>query len=226
MKFTLISKKKEISNVKTFVFKPEKPILWKAGQYLIYSLPHENQDLRGKMRFFTISSSPFEKNPSITTRIFGKKGSSFKNTLDSLKIGDEINAKGPDGDFIIKDYKKSYVFIAGGIGITPFHSILKQLDFEKKKIRAILLYTSSNKSFVFEEELNKLAYKNYNLEIIYMAAFKKIDKKILENFKDSKYVFFVSGPDPMVDVIENILLNLKIPKENIKLDYFSGYKKV
>ena len=60
MKLKLIAKKTEKKEIKTFVFEPEKKIKWIAGQYLIYSLPHENPDIRGKMRFFTISASPFE----------------------------------------------------------------------------------------------------------------------------------------------------------------------
>ncbi len=124
MIFTFLKKNKEADGVNTYIFKPETGFKWIAGQYLIYNLAHKKEDKRGKMRFFTISASPFQKYPSITTRINKKTGSSFKKALNQLKTGDEINAKGPDGDFFINDYKKKYIFIAGGIGITPFHSIL------------------------------------------------------------------------------------------------------
>src|SRR4030042_4868313 len=101
MKLKLIKKIRRVGNIRSFIFKPEKKFVWKAGQYLIAKIEHKKQDLRGDMRFITMSSAPFEKNVMITTRIFGKKASSFKKTLNNLKIGDYIGAKGPDGDLFI-----------------------------------------------------------------------------------------------------------------------------
>ena len=156
MKLTLIEKRKEAEDIVTFVFEPEKSIKWKAGQYLIYSLPHENPDIRGKMRFFTISSPPFEKNPSITTKIINK-ASSFKKALDNLSLGQTIEAKGPDGDFVIEDLNKKYVFIAKGVGISAFIPILKQLIYEKRKINALLLYINKTKDIAFKKDLEEIA---------------------------------------------------------------------
>ena len=122
MKLKLIEKRNETKDIITFIFEPEKKFKWRAGQYLILSTDHKNPDNRGKMRFFTISSAPFENNPSITTRINKINSSSFKKALTALKIGSVINAKGPDGDFVIKNINKKYIFIAKGVGITPFIS--------------------------------------------------------------------------------------------------------
>lgn len=223
MKLTLIEKRNETDNVKTFVFKSGTPLKWIAGQYLIYSLEHKNKDLRGKMRFFTISSAPFEKYPTITTRIF-EKPSTFKKNLNNLKIGAKIEAKGPDGDFIIEDYSKNFVFIAGGIGITPFISILRQLDHDNKKVRITLLYSNKNKNVIFKKDLEKLKERNSELKINYIFSPDRIDKKLLNNFVNKNIIFYVSGPDPMVEEIEKTLTTLGIDKEYIKSDYFSGYK--
>lgn len=226
MKLRLIAKKRLVSNIKSFVFKPKANITWTAGQYLIYSLSHKNEDLRGKMRFFTISSSPFQKHITITTRIF-KTASSFKKTLDNLKIGDEIEAKGPDGDFTFDNPKKLSVFIAGGIGITPFISIIRQLNFENKPINITLLYASKTKSIAFKNELEEIAKNHKEFKIRFVLFPKRIDEKVLNKFtKNKKTVFFVSGPDPMVDSVTKILLDLKVLEDNIKKDYFSGYKKI
>ncbi len=226
MKLKLISKKRFVSNIKSFTFKPQRPIKWSAGQYLIYSLSHKNDDLRGKMRFFTISSSPFEKNITITTRIF-KSASSFKKSLDNLQIGDTIEAKGPDGDFVIDDPKKRLIFIAGGIGITPFASIIRQLSFEKKPINITLLYANKTKSFLFKNDLDETAKIHKEFKIHWFLSPKKIDKRTLGRFtKNKRHIFYVSGPDPMVDEISDILKLLKVKEENIRQDYFSGYKKV
>lgn len=212
-----------MGNVVTFVFKPEEKLAWRAGQYLIYNLDHKSKDLRGKMRFFTISSPPFTKTPSITTRI-EKKSSSFKKALNSLKIGSTIEAKGPDGDFVIGKTNKSYVFIAGGIGINPFHSILLSLNKEKIDPKIQLLYQNKDKNVIFKNELDSLLLKN--LKIVYLIG-KRIDKKTISSIKGfkNKY-FYVSGPEPMVEFIEKTLDELKVPKKNQYFDYFSGYKSI
>ncbi|HYM65582.1 MAG TPA: FAD-dependent oxidoreductase [Candidatus Sulfotelmatobacter sp.] len=221
MILTLIDKKTETKDVNTYVFKSDVYFIWKAGQYLIYSLKHKNQDKRGKMRFFTISSPPFFKNPSITTRIDPVKGSSFKKALNNLKLGEKINAKGPDGDFIIDDFKKSYFFIAQGMGLTPFRSILKQLEFENKDLDIEFFYSGKDKNIIFKDEFDSLRLKN--LKIKYFIG-KRIREKDIISIKDfKKRQFYISGPDSMVEDMEKILLGLGIKKENIKSDYFSGY---
>lgn len=224
MKLTLIEKKKLTPEVFSFVFKTEEKIKWKAGQYLIYTLPHKNMDLRGKMRFFTISASPFQKFPSISTKIV-KESSSFKKALNKLKIGDEISAKGPDGDFVIKNPNKKYVFIAGGIGITPFASIIRQLNFEKKKINVTLLYSGKTNDLPFKKDFEQIGKSHKEFKIEYFIG-ERIDEKMLSKFIKGKYVFFVSGPDPMVEEMEKLLFKLGIKKENFKDDYFSGYKSI
>lgn len=223
MKLTLIKKQKEVSNIYTFFFKPEKKITWIAGQYLIYSLDHKNADLRGKQRFFTISSSPSEKLPTITTRIY-KNSSSFKMALFNLKPGETINAKGPDGDFIINSKTKQYVFIASGIGITPFVSIIKDLNYNNKKINVTLLYAnkSPNKA-LFIKELEEIARLNKDFKIKNLLK-QKLTSNLLEQYVNPKYIYYISGPDTMVEKVLNILKKLNINEDKIRMDYFSGYK--
>jgi len=228
MKLTLIKKIKRVGNIKSFIFSPEKKFIWKAGQYLIAKIEHEKQDLRGKMRFITISSAPFEKNVMITTRIFGKKASSFKKTLDDLKIGDEIEIKGPDGDLYIQDFKKQYVFVAGGVGITPFWSILKQLNYEKKIPNIFLLYANKNNNILFKEEIEQISKKFNKLKIIYFISPNKITKESLKKLKldFKKAIFFISGPEKMIYKIKILLNELGAKDENMKEDYFTGYSKI
>lgn len=227
MQLTLIEKINEIKNIKTFVFKPLEKLNWKAGQYGVYKLPHESPDLRGKMRFITIASAPFEKKVHIVTRI-EKKPSSFKKTLDELRIGDEIELRRPDGDMYIEGEKKTYVFTAGGIGITPFWSILKQLNFEKKKLKIILLYANKNKDFLFKKNFEEFANNNKNLKILYFISPEKIDKKTYLNLKVNlrQSFFFTSGPENMIYEIEDLLESIGVPRKNMREDYFTGYKKI
>lgn len=228
MKLTLTKKLKRVGNIKSFIFKPEEKFIWRAGQYLIAKIEHEKQDLRGKMRFITISSSPFEKNVMITTRIFGKTASSFKKSLDNLKIGEQIEVKGPDGDLSIDDFKKHYIFIAGGVGITPFRSILNQLAFDNKMPKITLLYANRNNKFLFKDELVEVAKKFKNFKIIYFISPNKITKQKLKklNIDFKKDIFFISGPEKMIYKIKELLNSLGVKDENMKEDYFTGYKKI
>jgi glycine betaine catabolism B len=123
MKFTLSATKQEANDTFSFIFAPEQPLQWKAGQLLRYVLNHPHPDDRGVERFFSIASAPHEKHVMLTTR-FASKSSSFKKALKNLRPGDAIEAHDLEGDFVVDDSEKTFVFIAGGIGITPFRAIL------------------------------------------------------------------------------------------------------
>lgn len=222
MKLKLLEKRKEAGDAVSFVFEPETPITWQAGQFMVYFLPHENADIRGKQRFFTISAAPFEKNPSISTRIFDRK-SSFKNVLNNMKIGDEILAKGPDGDFVIENVNQHSVFLAGGIGITPYRSIILDLDRRELPMNIILLYSNKTSDFPFKGKFDEIAAKNPKFKIHYLN--KRIDESVIrEKVQNPRGKFFyVTGPDSMVEETTEILLRMGIKEENIKQDYFSGY---
>ncbi len=223
MKLTLIKRKKEVGNIYTFFFKPGKKINWTAGQYLIYSLDHKNADLRGKQRFFTISSSPSEKLPTITTRIY-KNSSSFKKALFNLNPGETINAKGPDGDFTLNSKTNHYVFIASGIGITPFASIIKELNYKQKKINITLLYANkSSKQALFLKELEEIAKINKDFKIKNLFK-QKLTPNLLKQYIHPEYIYYISGPDSMVEKTLGILKKLNVNEDKIRLDYFSGYK--
>lgn len=227
MNLKLIKIKNESTNIKTFVFEPDEKLIWKAGQYLIVSLNHDNSDLRGKMRFLTISASPFEKHPAITTRITSNS-SSFKKALADLKIGEKISAKGPEGDLIINDSDKNYIFIAEGIGITPLRAIIKQLDFEQKTININLLYINKTYEIPFKNELEEIAKKNNEFKIHYFTNSDEINKKTFTKLtKDlKKNIYYISGKEITIETIKKYLKDLGVPKNNIKEDYFLGYKNI
>ena len=224
MLLTLIEKRKEAEDVISFVFKPEIPFSWKAGQFLHYTLKHKNYDSRGPDRYFTIASALFEKVVQITTR-FAKQGSSFKKALKSFKIGDRIEGVAPDGNFTLDDPTQKSVFIAGGIGITPFRSILLNFVHQSIPIKVTLLYANKTSDFVYKKELEDIAKHNPNLKIHFIVGPKRIDKngikKTVANLK--KPIFYVSGPEPMVESIDTILGRLSVPKNHIKNDFFPGY---
>lgn len=212
--------------VRSFIFEPPKPIEWEAGQYMHYLFPHAKEDNRGHERWFTISSAPYEKDIVITTRIADHNSSSFKAALQNLKTGDEIEADGPKGKFVVKFPDRHMLFVAGGIGVTPYHSILKQADHDGKKYKIDLLYANRDDKPVFKEEFEEYAKQNPNLKIKYFIDEKLTSEKIkaaADNI-DNPYIY-LSGPEPMVEQFFEELTKMGADKENIKTDYFPGYEK-
>ena len=225
MKLTLSQKTREAGDAFSFFFKSKAPLSWQAGQFLAYTLDHPNPDQRGIKRYFTIASAPFEKEVMITTRINSDKGSSFKKALYNLAEGQTIEAEGPRGSFVIEDPKQKYVFLAGGIGITPFRAILLDLDHRKLPINVTLLYANRNNDFPFQRELELLAQKHRNFKIHYFAEPRRIAEQSIREIVPNlqKPIFYISGPLPMVQAMEHMLSEMGIPATHVKQDSFPGY---
>jgi glycine betaine catabolism B len=225
MTLELKAKKPEASNVYSFLFEPEEPLIWEAGQYMHYNFPHINEDDRGHQRWFTISTAPFEKNIQITTRFNPDRSSSFKQGLLGMDIGRKIEADdGPKGTFVVDAQASHHVFIAGGIGITPYRSMLAQLNHEDHMPKIDLFYANSDTDFVFDDELRGLEKKWPSFKIHKFVGDKRIQKEDLQPFVDEPdAIFYLSGPHPLVDAYEELLKSMDASGDRIKLDYFPGY---
>jgi ferredoxin-NADP reductase len=224
MKLTLVEKRHETADTKSFLFQPEGDLTWKAGQYLHYKLPHANPDDRGIERYFSISSAPFEKRVMLTCR-FAPKGSSFKRALDALPVGDKIECDPAEGDFVVEDASKPMVFIAGGIGITPFRSILLQLDSRKQQPDILLLYANRTEDIPFRIELDGVAKRMTKLRIKYFIGDHRLDGNAIRSSVIDlvRRKVYVSGPEPMVESIDRTLKGLGISEAEIMNDFFPGY---
>ena len=193
-----------------------------------FTLPHDNPDDRGISRFFTIASAPYESRIMFTTRIAREQSSTFKKALMDMEKGRDISALPPQGEFIIEDYSKSYVFFAGGIGITPFRSILVELDYIKKikEMEIFLLYSNRNNDIVFKGELDLLAnqYKSFKVRYIISPEVCNIEmlRIAIPFYKDKTY--YISGPPGMVKSIGDSLAADNIPDSQLKRDFFPGYQ--
>jgi len=225
MKLKLAAKKTESPGVVSFIFKPDEPLTWKAGQFLHYVLNHAPTDDRGSDRWFTIASASCERHVRLTTRFAPKQSSTFKKALKTLKVGDSIEVADLDGDFIVSDARKQYVFLAGGIGITPFRAILKEAAHAGTPLDATLIYANRVKVAAYKEELETMARHNAKFKIHYLFSPQRIDKdtikKLVPDLK--KPHFYVSGPEPMVEGVGKILQKMGVPKKQIKQDWFPGY---
>ncbi len=226
MQLKLVSKKVEVPNVISFIF--EGDLTFKPGQFMRYHLEDPKPDERSFNRFFTIASAPHERHIQLTTRFVPDNGSSFKKDLRHLQIGERIEASGPSGEFVVEDPNLNYVFIAGGIGITPFRSIVKDLDHRGLPINITLLYANRNSEIIFKEELEEIAAKNPNFKIHYFIEPERIDEAAIRSVVAdlSVPIFYVSGPEPMVEAFEKVLFEMGVLDEHIKRDYFPGYKEI
>lgn len=216
----------------SFHFKPERQINQTAGQFIELTIPHPDPDKRGIKHWFTLSSSPTEAMPTITTK-FPAEGpvSSYKQALQALSPGDQVMMSDPMGDFVLpKDKSIPLVFIAGGIGVTPFRSILKSLIDSGEKRDITLLYAANALPEVAFQDL----FKQYGLHPIIVLS--KPDagwkgetgqlssQRILELAPDKPgQLYFISGPEPMVEALVKGLAAAGVDKRRLVGDYFPNY---
>lgn len=212
-------------DVKEFVFLLPQSFSWTAGQYMHYVIPHDADD-RGTERWFTISSAPSENEIRITTRINHDHSSSFKEKLLALQPGDTIEADGPEGDFVLQDPSRNYLFIVGGIGITPVRSILVEAAAKGIELNATLLYANRNEDIPFRNELDELQARNPRLKINYLIEPSRIDETVLQETINAtpNPLVYISGPKPMVKSLAAQVKAMGIEKQNLKVDDFPGYE--
>lgn len=226
MKLKFVGSSPVKSNVVSFIFEPETPLMWQPGQYLHYVLPHPDVDERGTERWFTNSAAPSEGKVMISTRLDNEHGSSFKRALQALQPGDEVEADAPEGDFTIEDESANYIFVAGGIGITPFRSILVQAQAQGKQLNVKLLYANRDQEVPFKEELEGFAAANPNLTIEYFIQPQSLSAELIKQYADKagNALIYLSGPEPMVKSFAEQLKTLGVSDAQVKLDDFPGYE--
>lgn len=224
MKVTLDHKESITSNITTFWFSATSLPRYNAGQFIELRLPHDDKDKRGDKRWFTLSSSPTESMLSITTKLAAENGSSFKTALRHLGVGTELDMAAPMGDFILpKDPSVPLVFVAGGIGCTPFRSMVKYLQDSGQSRDITLLYAASDNSEVaFRNIFEKLGNKFQIIVGTRLDAAKIIE---LSGATDNHYLY-LSGPEPMIEALAKDLKNNGINKKKIYTDFFPGYTQI
>lgn len=214
--------KAETSDHISIIFQKPNGFFYYPGQYLDIKLPVVDE--RGNTRAFSISSSPTENFLMIT---FKKGISVFKKHLERLKIGDTIEASHPAGTFTL-DETEPAVFITGGVGITPFRSMLKHATTNHLKTPITLLYSNSSNDFLFKNELDTYQTSNQHLKLTYQNTKEnaRITRTQLEPIVqlNGSALFYLSGSPSMVSDISNQLKTLGADEINIRTDAFDGYK--
>lgn len=223
MILTLLEKEHLTDNVWAFRFKPDEPMNWIAGQYVRVELPHDNPDEEGTKRWFTNSAAPYQGILQITTRV---TASTFKQALSKLEP--DSNAlqliENPEGDFVWQDADKPAVFVAGGIGVTPFYSILKQRAHDGQPLNATLVYGSRTPDVPFKNELEQWMAADPSLKVQYATGTRLTAESLAElvpNLNES--LVYVSGPEPMVEALGTDLKEHGLPEAQLKQDFFPNY---
>lgn len=224
-KLTLIEKKEEQGDVVTFYFKGDEKTSWIPGQHGIFSQDHVK--IKKSTRAFSIASVENEGHVMISMKV-PPNPSEFKQVFLALKPGDTVTMRGPIGDFTIKDPNQPVLFVAGGIGITPFRALLMNWVNDKKnpdqKIQ--ILYSEAQGKHIYREELDKICLENPSIQVSYVSGREELTKA-LEGFTGehkNNASYFITGPVSMVKSLKDNLKNQGIASKNIKTDLFIGYK--
>jgi ferredoxin-NADP reductase len=231
MKLTFDHSEAEAGNIETFYFVPEKKLNYTAGQYVEITLDHTNPDDRGIKRWFTLSSSPSEELLSITTKFNKEHSSSFKKALKKLKEGHELSFNGPMGDFVLpKLIQTPLIFVAGGIGITPFNSILKWLAKTDEKRPIKLIYGVHNEDEIIFQDTFSEAEQHATIIVqeptdAWGGERGDLNAKLVLGLTEpsDNCLVYVSGPEPMVEDLEKQFQHAGIKKSQLVLDFFPNY---
>jgi ferredoxin-NADP reductase len=205
------------------------------GQYFFVTLPDVGyQDERGLRRHITVVTSPNEKGVlGLATRM---RETAFKRSLGELPIGAEVEVEPPKGSFALpEDASRPLVFVAGGIGITVFRSMLRYIQEEGLPYSVTLIFSNRDReSTAFLAELQELERENPNFRLVltmtqdpgWEGETRRIDSRFFEDYLDrelSDYTFLVAGPPAMVEGVQKTLDDAGVKEENVIAARFSGY---
>lgn len=223
---------------------------FQAGEYMEWDLNHKNADSRGMRRYFTISSTPNIGEVAFATKFPPADESTFKKTLREMKVGDTMYATQLSGDFLLPQKKnKNIIMIAGGIGITPFISqireLLKENKIRKNDLSIALFYCVKSVNDIVFKDLLDTATNELGLKVVYVVSENTPDpslnkeglsganqfvetgymtKEILNKYTQNLHnEYYISGPNMMVDMLKKILLESKNTIKHIHTDYFPGF---
>lgn len=223
----------------TIAFRFSKPDGWtfKAGQFIDMTLLNPSEtDAEGNTRGFSIASGPHDDTLMVTTRI---RDTAFKRVLKIAPIGTTVRIDGPFGDLTLPhNPSRTIVFLAGGIGITPFRSMLVWAAREKLPHRIILFYSNRRpEDAPFLEELQILERTNPNYKCIAtMTAMEKshrawhgetrlINQEMLDKYLKNAVspIYYVAGPPAMVKGLGKMLNMAGVDDDDIRAEEFAGY---
>jgi ferredoxin-NADP reductase len=234
----LVARKEVAERTMSFAFDLEgQSFPFKPGQYVnITQAVPRYQDEKGNSRSFSIASSPEDPLLLIATRL---TGSAFKRSLAEVALGTRVDVQGPMGSFVLpQDATKLMVFVAGGIGITPFRSMIQTATERKLPHQLTLIYSNrSPEGAPFLDELGIWERENPNFRLVAtMTALEssstswhgrrgyvdgRMIREVLEN--PERFLFYVAGPERMVAGVAQVLIEVGVSQDMVRTEEFPGY---
>jgi ferredoxin-NADP reductase len=207
---------------------------YRPGNYFWVELPDRGYtDERGLRRHISLVTSPTEKGVvGLATRL---RDSAFKKTLAELEVGDEVEVEEPKGTFALpEDTAVRYVFVAGGIGITVFRSMLRYIADRELPYEATLLYSNRDRaSTAFMDELDELEQRIPGLTVVYTMTGdpewegekRKLDAAVINDLLGALagFTYLIAGPPAMVEGVAEELKLAGVDEEHILASRFAGY---
>jgi ferredoxin-NADP reductase/Na+-translocating ferredoxin:NAD+ oxidoreductase RnfD subunit len=234
VRLKLTEKRQLSAQVYDFVFEPERPLNHLPGQYMEWTMAVPQCDTRGNRRTFTIASSPTENVVHLGVKFY-EPSSTFKKVLKSLEPGAYIQGGQLAGSFTLPEASRKLVCIAGGIGITPFRSMLKYIVDRKEHRDIVLFYVVSKAEEVSYRDVLQQA-ETYGVHTIPVLSSDTIPadwqgetgfltKEMIQDAVPdyAQRTFYLSGPNAMVEHYRDVVRAMKIPRRQIRTDHFSGY---
>ena len=224
-------------DIKTFRFDVtgQHDVRYEAGQYFFVTIRIDGQEA---VHTFSISSSPSETSDKgyieFTKRI---TSSDYSRTLDAMKRGDWARLRGAAGDFTLPAEGQRLCFLSGGIGITPFRSMLRYIADGNLDYDIVLLYGNRSWDDIpFREELQSITAARPTIRVEHVLSGPELPpgwhgktgritgEMVIELVPDyQRRLFYASGPLPMVQTLEAQLTGIGVPAPQIRHDYFPGY---
>lgn len=207
-KLEFIDKQLEGGDIYTFHFKPAKPLKHLAGQHGLFVLPNF-----GGLHIFSLSSAPEEEYVSFSTHV--RAESKYKQRLAALQPGDKITMWGPVLDFTFKD-ETEYVFLAQGIGITPFRSMLVHARDKALPVKTTLIHVDASGH----------TFRNITEHAATYSYFVTNPQEFTETIKGTvnpKAAYYLSGSPRFIKATKKTLRSLGLKRSQIRKDSFLGY---
>jgi ferredoxin-NADP reductase len=231
----IVAEKREVAKGTLFVrFAVDAYPGYRPGAYFWVELPDRgHSDEKGLRRHISLATSPTEEGVvGLATRL---RDSAFKQTLAELVVGDEVQVEEPKGSFLLpEDTEAEYVFVAGGIGITVFRSMLRFIADEGLPYRVTLVYSNRDReSSAFLDEVEELEQRIEGLRVVltmtdepgWDGETRHLDADVLGELLGGLEgkTFLVAGPPEMAEAVADSLTGAGLPDDRVLADKFSGY---
>ncbi|MCW4030193.1 MAG: FAD-dependent oxidoreductase [Candidatus Bathyarchaeota archaeon] len=218
-------------DITSFRFPRPAGLNYLPGQFFFVTLRQDGKELT---KHFSFSSSPTQPNYIEFTKKFTDHEYSL--ALKAAKVGDWVRIDVPYGEFTFTGEYPKIALLGGGIGITPFISIMQNAADKRLPNKITLFYgCRTPEDIAFRTEFEALANKNPNLKVVFVISQPPADWKgitghitadlIKQTLPDyAETIYYACGPPPMVKAMQALVETLGLPKEKLRLEYFTGYQ--